>query len=79
MKRLQHSTVFKIAGALVFITMAFLFNNCKGKSDGAIELQSLSASGATSGTKTGLCEDDLRNLYARGWHNFLKTNCREYA
>lgn len=61
--------------------MVLFFNNCKGKSEGALELQSLGADTTTgNGTggatgSTGLCEQDLKNLYARGWQTFLKTNC----
>ncbi|MFZ3231315.1 MAG: hypothetical protein WA160_13990 [Pseudobdellovibrio sp.] len=83
MKSLNKNLINKIAVAVTFLVMVVFFNNCKGKSEGALELQSLSpvldsssggstAPGAATGT---LCEQDLKNLYARGWQTFLKTNC----
>lgn len=81
MKSLKRSTFWKSSVTVAFVVMVVFFNNCKGSSDGALELQGLSAdstsgdgSGSGSGS-TGLCEQDLKNLYARGWQKFLKTNC----
>lgn len=72
---MKQSTLLKLVGTFAFFLMVFFFNNCKGKSDGALELQSSTSQNLSSGVKTGLCEQDLRNLYSRGWHDFLKTNC----
>lgn len=60
-----------------FAVLVLFFNNCKGNSEAALDLSatsgaSISASTGASGT---LCEQDIKNLYARGWHEFLKTNC----
>jgi len=79
-KLAKRSTYLKISAAAIGVVMLLFFNNCKGKSDGAIELQSLGASTSDSttgngGTGSGLCEQDLKNLFDRGWHKFLQTNC----
>lgn len=79
MKKLKRSTFWKMTATVTFFVTVVFFNNCKGKSEGALELQSLngttSDNGSGTGTSTGICEDDLKNLFARSWQPFLKTNC----
>lgn len=68
----------------VFTSMGLLmlfFNNCKGSSEQAIILQSQAPSSAANSTNPTningtLCEQDIKNLYARGWQKFLITNCQ---
>ena len=61
--------------------LLFLFNNCQVnlQSDNLVlEKTSLSAAaGSTTTTPIGgtMCEQEILNLYSRGWHDFLKTNC----
>lgn len=77
MNSLKKSTFWKISVTISFVVIAIFFNNCKGSSEGALDLKSLTDSGSSAGGagSTGLCEQDLKNLYARGWQTFLKTNC----
>lgn len=61
--------------------MILFFNNCKGKSEGALNLDEAASNTAAGGSTGGsgasgtLCEQDIKNLYARGWQQFLQTNC----
>lgn len=63
------------------------FNNCQGSREEALQLQTMpSTAGTTTGSgdsatsptgATGtLCEQEIKNLYARGWQKFLVTNCQ---
>jgi hypothetical protein len=66
-------------------TLLLFFNNCKGTQDQMMELQSTSGSSGSSSSSSSspsatgatgtLCEQDIKNLYARGWQKFLMTNC----
>ncbi len=62
-----------LAAVSSILLMLFFFNNCNSR----LESTASSPPGAdsNSGSTTGLCEDELKNLYARSWHQFLKTNC----
>ncbi len=66
--------------------LILFFNNCKSSSETVMQLQS---SGLSSSTESGqltlpsgptgatgtLCEQEIKNLYARGWQKFLFNNC----
>jgi len=70
------STFWKSTVVAAIAVMALFFNNCKGKTEGAMNLDETAAGAAQGSGATGtLCEQDIKNLYARGWHEFLKTNC----
>ncbi len=75
-------TFLKSSLVFSFALLVLLFNNCKGNSQQALMLESSSQSSTSasdssqgSGATGTLCEQDLKNLYARGWQTFLKTNC----
>jgi hypothetical protein len=73
------STILKSLFGLSCAVLVLFFNNCKGKSDGTLQLDSSSFSNSTENQGSGAtgtkCEQDIKNLYARGWQQFLKTNC----
>ena len=77
MKKTILTTLCKSVLGVSFAMLVLFFNNCKGSSEGALDLSSQSAAGGGSaaGATGTLCEQDIKNLYARGWHEFLKTNC----
>lgn len=77
MKNSMRSTIWKSTVVAAIAVMVLFFNNCKGKSEGALNLDeaAVGASGGGSGATGTLCEQDIKNLYARGWQEFLKTNC----
>ena len=64
--------------------LILFFNNCKRGSEAGMELQGLASAtldplaalptGPTGATGT-ICEQEIKNLYARGWQSFLYTNC----
>ncbi len=69
------STICKGVLGLSFTVLVLFFNNCKGNSEAALNLDTANGIvGGAGGTGT-LCEQDIKNLYARGWQDFLKTNC----
>lgn len=84
MGNLINSKLWKYALATSIGMLILFFNNCKSSSENAMQLQSLGSgsgnepltlpTGPTSATGT-LCEQDIKNLYARGWQKFLVTNC----
>lgn len=80
-KKAIRSTIWKGLLGLSFAVMILFFNNCKGKTEGALNLDQSASLGATSDETGGsgatgtLCEQDIKNLYARGWQQFLRTNC----
>lgn len=66
--------------------LILFFNNCKSSSESALQLQSVGAPvgggnaesslpAGPSGASGTLCEQDIKNLYARGWQKFLVSNC----
>lgn len=86
MGNLINSKLWKY-GLVASIGMLILFfNNCKSSSENAMQLQSVGTpeptasgpsqlpTGPTGATGT-LCEQDIKNLYARGWQKFLFNNC----
>lgn len=79
MKNSIKSIFWKSTIVASFAVMVLFFNNCKGKTEGALNLDEMAAGSASDGQGSGatgtLCEQDIKNLYARGWHEFLKTNC----
>ena len=86
MGNLINSKLWKY-GLFASIGMLILFfNNCKSSSENAMQLQSAGTPGPSSsadlslptgptGATGTLCEQDIKNLYARGWQKFLFTNC----
>ena len=77
---------FWLYGVMTSMALLMLFfNNCKGSSEQGIELKSTTGSSNLTEDPTGpnptgvegtLCEQDIKNLFARGWQKFLVTNCQ---
>lgn len=65
----------------IVFSMSFLmlfFNNCNGNPEQPKEMSSTAGDSSTlspTGAQGTLCEQDIKNLYARGWQKFLITNC----
>lgn len=86
MGNLINSKLWKY-GLVASIGMLILFfNNCKSSSENALQLQSVGTPGPSgseelslptgpTGATGTLCEQDIKNLYARGWQKFLFNNC----
>jgi hypothetical protein len=70
-----------ILSLLIMTSSLFLFNNCSISKNAAIQLDSSSETAGSIGSAGGsgatgtLCEQDIKNLFAKDWHPFLKTNC----
>lgn len=78
MKTTFKNTFLKSFLALSFAVLLLFFNNCKGSSEAALNLDQSSNTSLTdngSGATGTLCEQDIKNLYARGWWSFVKDNC----
>lgn len=78
MKKTIRNTFLQTIVAVSFTVILLFFNNCKGNTETALQLDQ--SSGAISdnlgsGATGTLCEKDIQNLYARGWQVFLKQNC----
>jgi hypothetical protein len=78
-KKVMSNTIFKSLLACTIAVLLLLFNNCKGKTEDAMVLESTQSAADEVFSATGLtgtlCEQDLKNLYSRGWQKFLNTNC----
>jgi len=74
-------TFLKVGLGLTCGLLVLFFNNCRGKSESALVLDGTTSSSKSADNASGigatgtLCEQDIKNLYDRGWHQFLQTNC----
>ena len=70
-----------ISCLLVINGLLFLFNNCQVNIQNenlVIEKSNFSSQADQTNSNPvaeTMCEQEILNLYSRGWHNFLKTNC----
>lgn len=72
---ITRSTLGVLSGLLILF-----FNNCRGRSGEVLQIDNSSTSPSISenvgaGSGGTLCEQDIKNLFNRGWQSFLQTNC----